>query len=139
VAVSGDGRTVAAATAERLYIIRGGMIAAELDAPMVRSIALSWDGLTLAYSSDSALAVQRFKLVNITAVGYHLPVKAQVDDFMYQLPAAVYVSADASAVQLLPAQNGTVLCQPASNSTPLLPTAVVQYRTPYAVRLSPLA
>jgi len=45
VAVSGDGRTVAAATAERLYIIRGGKTAAELDAPMVRSIALSWDGL----------------------------------------------------------------------------------------------
>ncbi len=80
--------------------------------------------------------VQRFKLVNITAVGYHLPVKAQVDNFTYQLPAAAYVSADASAVQPLPAQNGTVLCQPVSNSTPLLPTAVVQYHTPYAVRLS---
>jgi hypothetical protein len=85
------------------------------------------------------VGVQRFKLVNITAVGYHLPVKAQVDNCMYQLPAAAYVSADASAVQLLPAQNGTVLCQPVSNSTPLLPTAVVQYRIPYAVRFSPPA
>ncbi len=83
--------------------------------------------------------VQRFKLVNITAVGYNLPVKAQVDNFTYQLPAAAYMSADASAVQPLPAQNGTVLCQPASNSTPFLPTAVMQYRTPYAVRLAPLA
>jgi hypothetical protein len=45
VAVSGDGKTVAVATAEKLYIIRGGKTAAELDAPMVRSIALSWDGL----------------------------------------------------------------------------------------------
>jgi hypothetical protein len=44
-AVSGDGRTVAAATAEKLYIIRGGKIAAELDAPMMRSITLSWGGL----------------------------------------------------------------------------------------------
>jgi hypothetical protein len=43
VAVSGDGRTVA--TAEKLYIIRGGKTAAELDAPMMRSIALSWGGL----------------------------------------------------------------------------------------------
>jgi hypothetical protein len=85
------------------------------------------------------VGVRRFKLVNITAVGYRLPVKAQVDNFMYQLPAAAYVSADASAVQPLPAQNGTVLCQPASNSTPPLPTAVVQYRTPYAVRLGPPA
>ncbi len=42
VAVSGDGRTVAAATAERLYILRGGKTAAELDAPMMRSITLSW-------------------------------------------------------------------------------------------------
>jgi hypothetical protein len=42
-AVSGDGRT--AATAEKLYIIRGGKIAAELDAPMMRSITLSWGGL----------------------------------------------------------------------------------------------
>jgi hypothetical protein len=83
--------------------------------------------------------VQRFKLVNITAVGYRLSVKARVDNFMYQLPAAAYVSADASAVQPLPAQNGTALCSWASNSTPHLPTAVVQYRTPYAVRLSPPA
>jgi len=45
VAVSGDGRTVAAATAEKLYIIRGGKTAAELDAPMMRSITLSWGGL----------------------------------------------------------------------------------------------
>jgi len=44
-AVSGDGRTAAAATAEKLYIIRGGKIAAELDAPMMRSITLSWGGL----------------------------------------------------------------------------------------------
>jgi hypothetical protein len=44
-AVSGDGRTVAAATVEKLYIIRGGKIAAELDAPMMRSIPLSWGGL----------------------------------------------------------------------------------------------
>jgi hypothetical protein len=85
------------------------------------------------------VGVQRFKPVNITAVGYHLPAKAQVDNFTYQLPAAAYVSADASAVQLLPAQNGTALCSWASNSTPHLPTAVVQYLTPYAVRLGPLA
>jgi len=85
------------------------------------------------------VGVQRFKLVNITAVGHHLRVKAQVDNFMYQLPAAAYVSADASAVRLPPAQNGTVLCQPASNSTQPLPTAVVQYRIPYAVRLGPPA
>jgi hypothetical protein len=45
VAASGDGRTVAAATIEKLYIIRGGKIAAELDAPMMRSITLSWGGL----------------------------------------------------------------------------------------------
>ena len=85
------------------------------------------------------MSVQRFKLVNITTVGYHLPVKALVDNFMYQLPVAAYVSADASAVRPLPAQNGTDLCQPVSNSTPLLPTAVVQYRTPYAVRFGPQA
>jgi hypothetical protein len=85
------------------------------------------------------VGVQRFKLVNITAVGYHLPVKAQVDNFMYQFPAAAYVSADASVVQPLPAQNGTVLCQSASNSTPPLPTAVVQYRTQYAAGLGPPA
>jgi hypothetical protein len=69
VAVSGVGRTIATATAERLYIIRGGKIAAELDAPVTRSIALSWDGLTLAYTSDAAMGVQRFRLVNITATG----------------------------------------------------------------------
>jgi hypothetical protein len=45
VAVSGDGRTVAAATPEKLYLIRGGKTAAELDAPMMRSITLSWGGL----------------------------------------------------------------------------------------------
>jgi hypothetical protein len=49
------------------------------------------------------VGVQRFKLVNITAVGYHLPVKAQAGNFMYRLPAAAYVSADASAAQPLPA------------------------------------
>jgi hypothetical protein len=92
VAVSGDGRTVAAATAERLYIIRGGKIAAELDAPVTRSIALSWDWLTLAYTSDTALATLRFKLVNITAVGYHLPVKTRVDNFTYSLPIALAYS-----------------------------------------------
>ena len=91
-AVSGDGKTVAAATAEKLYIIRGGKTAAELDAPMVRSIALSWDWLTLAYTSDTALATLRFKLVNITAVGYHLPVKARVDNFTYSLPIALAYS-----------------------------------------------
>jgi len=45
VAVSGDGRTVAAATAEKLHIIRSGKTAAELDAPMMHSITLSWGGL----------------------------------------------------------------------------------------------
>jgi hypothetical protein len=90
-------------------------------------------------SRHADVDVKRFRLVNITAVGYHLLVKARVDNFMYQLPAAAYVSADVSAVRPLPAQNGTVLCQPASNSTPHLPTAVVQYLTPYAVRLGPPA
>jgi hypothetical protein len=85
------------------------------------------------------VGVRRFKLVNITAVGYHLPVKARVDNFTYRLLAAAYVSADASAVRPLPAQNGTDLCSWASNSTPHLPTAVVQYLTPYAVRLGPPA
>ena len=69
VAASGVGRTIASATAERLYIIRGGKIAAELDAPVTRPIALSWDGPTLAYTSDAAVGVQRFRLVNLTAAG----------------------------------------------------------------------
>jgi hypothetical protein len=92
VAISGNGKTVAAATVEKLYIIRGGKTAAELDAPMVRSIALSWDRLTLAYTSDTALTTLRFKLVNITAVGYHLPVKARVDNFTYSLSIALVYS-----------------------------------------------
>jgi len=54
-------------------------------------------------SRHADVGVQRFKLVNITAVGYHLPVKAQAGNFMYRLPAAAYVSADASAAQPLPA------------------------------------
>jgi hypothetical protein len=58
VAVSGDGRTAAAATAEKLYLIRGGRTTAELEAPILRTIALSWDGLALAYTSDTALATR---------------------------------------------------------------------------------
>jgi hypothetical protein len=139
VAVSGDGRTVAAATMDALYIIRGGSVAAAIPAAAVRSIALSWDGLSMAYSTDSGVGVQRFKLVNMTAAGCPLPVRAQVGNFTYALPAVVYVPADASAVQPLPAQNGTLLCLPLSNSTQLLPNTVLQYRVLYAVKLSPLA
>jgi len=90
-------------------------------------------------SRHADVGVQRFKLVNVTAVGHHLSVKARVDNFTYQLPATACAPTDASAVQPLPAQNGTALCSWASNSTPHLPTAVVQYRTPYAVRLGPPA
>gem|GEM_PF-4346930 len=32
------------------------------------------------------MGVQRFKLVNITAVGYHLLAKARVNNFTYSLP-----------------------------------------------------
>lgn len=138
-AVSGDGRTVAAATMDELYIIRGGSIAAALPIAAVRSIALSWDGLSMAYSTDSGIGVQRFKLADITAAGCPLPVRAQVGNFTYALPAAAYVPADASAVSPLPAQNGTLLCLPLSNSTPLLPRTVLQYRVLYAVRLGPPA
>jgi hypothetical protein len=138
-AVSGDGRTVAAATMDELYIIRGGSIAAALPIAAVRSIALSWDGLSMAYSTDSGIGVQRFKLADITAAGCPLPVRAQVGGFTYALPAVAYVPADASAVTPLPAQNGTLLCLPLSNSTPLLPHTVLQYRVLYAVLLGPPA
>jgi len=138
-AVSGDGRTVAAATADTLYIIRNGSTAAALHIAAVRSIALSWDGLSMAYAADSAMGVQRFKLIHMTASGCPLPVQAQVGNYTYALPAAAYVPADAAAVTPLPAQSGDLLCMPLANSTPLLPHTVVQYRLLYAVRLGPPA
>ena len=57
--------------------------------------------------------------------------------FTYSLPAVAYVSADTSALQPFPAQNGTAL--QASNSTPPLPKTIVQHHTLYAVRPGPPA
>jgi hypothetical protein len=137
-AVSGDGRTVAAATAEKLYIIRGGKIAAELDAPMVRSIALSWDGLTLAYTSDSALAVQRFKIVRIEARGCPLQTAATVGRFTYLLPADAYVPAEADTVIANTAEGDALRCVSMQNVTKLQPTTVITYRVEYRIDAPPL-
>jgi len=133
VAVSGDGRTVAAATAEKLYIIRGGKTAAELDAPMVRSIALSWDGLTLAYTSDAAMGVQRFKVVRIETRGCPLQPTAAVGKFTYPLPADAYVPAETDAVVANIAEGGTLRCVPMQNVTKLQPTTVITYRVEYKI------
>lgn len=138
VAVSGDGRTVAAATAEKLYIIRGGKIVAELDAPMVRSIALSWDGLTLAYTSDSALAVQRFKIVRIETRGCPLQTTATISKFTYPLPADAYVPAEADTVAANVAEGGTLRCVPLQNATKLQPTTTITYRVEYRIDAPPL-
>jgi len=136
-AVSGDGRTVAAATVEKLYIIRGGKTAAELDAPMVRSIALSWDGLTLAYTSDSVLDVQRFKIVRIEARGCPLQTAATVGKFTYQLPADAYVPAEADTVVANIAEGAVLRCVPLQNATKLQPTTVITYRVEYKVDVPP--
>lgn len=138
VAVSGDGRTVAAATAEKLYIIRGGKTAAELDAPMVRSIALSWDGLTLAYASDSALAVQRFKIARIEARGCNLQPTATIGRFIYPLPADAYVPAEADTVVANIAEGETLRCVPTQNVTKLQPTTAITYRVEYRIDAPPL-
>jgi hypothetical protein len=136
-AVSGDGRTVAAATAERLYIIRGGKIAAELDAPMVRSIALSWDGLTLAYTSDAALAVQRFKIVRIEARGCPLQTTATIGKFTYPLPTDAYVPAEADTVIANIAAGDTLRCVPTQNVTKLQPITTITYRVEYRIDAPP--
>jgi len=138
VAVSGDGRTVAAATVEKLYIIRGGKIAAELDAPMVRSIALSWDGLTLAYTSDAALAVQRFKIVRIETRGCPLQATAAIGRFTYPLPADAYVPAEADTAVANIAAGDTLRCVPTQNVTKLQPTTVITYRIEYRIDAPPL-
>jgi hypothetical protein len=112
----------------------------ELDTPVTRSIALSRDGLTLAYTSDAAMGVQRFRLVSRRVVsrrGVPLPVRVRASGFTYSLPAVAYVSADTSARRPSLAQNGADL--PASNSTPRLPKTIVQHRTLYAVRPGPPA
>ncbi|MFZ8842281.1 MAG: hypothetical protein ACO2PM_25800 [Pyrobaculum sp.] len=137
-AVSGDGRTVAAATAEKLYIIRGGKIAAELDAPMVRSIALSWDGLTLAYTSDSALAVQRFKIVRIETRGCPLQTTATIGKFTYPLPADAYVPAEADAATANVAEGDALRCVPTQNVTKLQPITAITYRVEYRIEAPPL-
>jgi len=138
VAVSGDGRTVAAATAEKLYIIRGGKIVAELDTSMVRSIALSWDGLTLAYTSDSVLAVQRFKIVRIETSGCPLQTTASIDKFTYPLPANAYVPAEADIVVANVAEGDAVRCIPLQNITKLQPITTIAYRLEYKVDATPL-
>ena len=69
--------------------------------------------------------------------GVPLPVRVRASGFTYSLPAVAYVSADTSALQPSPAQNGAAL--PASNSTPHLPKTIVQHRTLYAVRPGPPA
>jgi hypothetical protein len=133
VAVSGDGRTVAAATAERLYIIRGGKTVAELDAAMVRSIALSWDGLTLAYTSDSALAVQRFKIVRIETRGCPLQTAATIGKFTYPLPADAYVPAEADTVTANIVEGDMLRCVPLQNATKLQPITEIAYRIEYRI------
>jgi len=138
VAVSGDGKTVAAATVEKLYIIRGGKTAAELDAPMVRSIALSWDGLTLAYTSDAVLAAQRFKIVRIEARGCPLQTTATIDKFTYPLPADAYVPAEADTVVANIAAGDTLRCVPLQNATKLQPITTITYRVEYKIDAPPL-
>jgi len=139
VAVSGDGRTVAAATAERLYVIRGGRVAAELELGSVpRSIALSWDGLSLAYATDAGIAVQRFKTVRIEARGCPLGVRVRVGNFTYAPPTEAYVPAEADALYAEVAEGETLRCVPLRNATALAPVTTVEYRVEHRITAPPL-
>jgi len=64
VAVSGDGATVAAGViGGRVAVWRSGALAAVLNLTSVpRSLALSYDGLTLAVETDAGVAVYRFEV-----------------------------------------------------------------------------
>jgi len=68
VAVSGDGATVAAGTiGGRVAVWRNGVLATVLNLSSVpRSLALSYDGLTLAVQSDDGVAVYRFEVKTLT-------------------------------------------------------------------------
>jgi len=68
VAVSGDGATVAAGViGGRVAVWRNGALAAVLNLSSVpRSLALSYDGLTLAVQSDDGVAVYRFEVKTLT-------------------------------------------------------------------------
>ena len=134
VAVSGDGRTAAAATVDRLYVIRGGRVAAELEVKsVVRSIALPWDGSAVAYASDSGVSVRRFKTVRIEARGCPLPAAVEVGGFTYVPPADAYVPAEASEVEADVAEGDALRCVPVQNRTRLLPHTVVEYRVEHRV------
>jgi len=68
VAVSGDGATVAAGViGGRVAVWRNGTLAAVLNLSSVpRSLALSYDGLTLAVETDSGVSVYRFEVKTLT-------------------------------------------------------------------------
>jgi len=68
VATSGDGATVAVGTiGGRVAVWRSGALAAVLNLSSVpRSLALSYDGLTLAVETDSGVAVYRFEVKTLT-------------------------------------------------------------------------
>jgi len=68
VAVSGDGLTVAAGVINgQVFVWRGGALAAVLNlTSMPRSLALSYDGLTLAVETDAGVAVYRFEVKTLT-------------------------------------------------------------------------
>jgi len=68
VATSGDGATVAAGViGGRVAVWRNGALAAMLNLSSVpRSLALSYDGLTLAVETDSGVAVYRFEVKTLT-------------------------------------------------------------------------
>jgi len=68
VAVSGDGATVAAGViGGRVAVWRSGALAAVLNLSSVpRSLALSYDGLTLAVETDAGVTVYRFEVKTLT-------------------------------------------------------------------------
>jgi len=68
VAVSGDGTTAAAGViGGRVAVWRNGALAAVLNLSSVpRSLALSYDGLTLAVETDSGVSVYRFEVKTLT-------------------------------------------------------------------------
>jgi hypothetical protein len=138
VAVSGDGRAAAAATAERIYVIREGRAVAEIEARMARSVALSWDGLAMAYATDSGVRVQRFRVARIEARGCPLPATARVGNITYSPPVDALVPAEAAEVFAGIVEGPRLRCVPVQNATRLGPVTVIEYRVEYRVDAPPL-
>jgi hypothetical protein len=138
VAVSGDGRAAAAATAERIYVIREGRAVAEIEARMARSVALSWDGLAMAYATDTGVRVQRFRVARIEARGCPLPATARVGNITYSPPVDALVPAEAAEVFAEIVEGPRLRCVPVQNATRLGPVTVIEYRVEYRVDAPPL-